>query len=437
MAAAERIEVAPRPTRPAGNLRWWIGLLLGFGILINYFDRVNLSVAHPDLTRQFGVNDIQYGYLLSGFAWTYALLQIPGGMLLDRIGIVWIGRIGPFLWSIACFWTALANNYVHLFASRLLLGVAETPAFPVSSKATGYWFPLKERGLATSLFDAAAKFSNVIGVPIVAAIAYYWGWRMMFVVTACFSLLYFALFTIFYRNPSEDKRLSAEERRYIREGGAQPEGTSTTKGASLGYLLSNAKVWGLTIGFAAYGYSFYLFLTWLPSYLVKTQHWDILKSGLYTAIPWAVATITDLVVGGWLVDHLISRGIDQTRVRKGLLVLGMILGLAIIGATTTKNPTVAIVWISIALGGLAFSAPIGWSIPAIIAPKGSVGTVGSIMNFFNNVMGIAAPIVTGYIVGETQSFTNAFLTAAGVLIVGIFAYVVILGKIEPIPEPAA
>jgi dipeptide/tripeptide permease len=96
---------------------------------------------------------------------------------------------------------------------------------------------------------------------------------------------------------------------------------------------------------------------------------------------------------------------------------------------------VAIIYISIALGGLAFSAPIGWSIPALIAPKGSVGTVGSIMNFVNNVMGIAAPIVTGYIVGETQSFTNAFLTAAAVLLVGIFAYVVILGKIEPIPEP--
>jgi sugar phosphate permease len=428
------IPLTPR-ARPHGNVRWLIGLLLGFGILINYFDRVNLSVAHPDLTKDFGLNDIQYGYLLSGFAWTYAALQIPGGVLLDRLGILWLGRIGPVLWSIACFWTAIANSFTHIFASRLLLGVAETPAFPVSSKATGYWFPKNERGLATSLFDAAAKFSNVIGVPIVAAIAFYWGWRMMFVFTAVLSLIYFALFVIFYQNPSVDKRLSPEERRYIQEGGGQPEGAPTTKGASLGYLLRNAKVWGLTIGFAAYGYSFYLFLTWLPSYLIKTQHWDVLKSGLYTAIPWGVATITDLVIGGWLVDYLIARGFEQTKVRKTLIVLGMILGLAIVGATTTKDPAIAIIYISVALGGLAFSAPIGWSIPALIAPKGSVGTVGSIMNFFNNVMGIAAPIVTGYIVGETQSFTNAFLTAAAVLLVGIFAYVVILGKIEPIPEP--
>jgi ACS family D-galactonate transporter-like MFS transporter len=114
----------------------------------------------------------------------------------------------------------------------------------------------------------------------------------------------------------------------------------------------------------------------------------------------------------------------------------MLLGLAVAVAATTNNPTIALMWISIALGGLAFSAPIGWSLPAIIAPKGSVGTVGGIMNFFNNVMGIAAPIVTGYIVGGTQSFSAAFLTAAGVLVVGILSYIFLLGKIEPIPEPA-
>ena len=424
-------------TCPHTNLRWGIALLLGIGILVNYFDRVNLSVAHPALTKDFGIDDIAFGYLLSGYAWTYAILQIPIGVVLDRYGVIGIGRAGAFFWSIACFITAAASGFWHILVSRLILGIAETPAFPVSSKATGYWFPLNERGLATSLFDAAAKFSNVIGVPLVATIAFYFGWRMMFVATGLFSLLYFALFYVYYRNPSEDKRLDPAERSYIVEGGAQPEGTASAGGgATLGYLLRQAKVWGLTIGFSAYGYSFYLFLTWLPSYLVKTQHWDILKSGLYTAIPWAVATVTDLVIGGWLVDYLIQKGHEPTRVRKTLLlVTGMLMGLAIVGATTTTDPNVATVYISIALGGLAFSAPIGWSIPAIIAPRGSVGTVGGIMNFFNNVMGIVAPIVTGYIVGTTQSFSNAFLTAGAVLVVGIVGYVFVLGKIEPIPEP--
>ena len=137
----------------------------------------------------------------------------------------------------------------------------------------------------------------------------------------------------------------------------------------LGYLLCNRKVWGLTIGFAAYGYSFYLFLTWLPNYLVETMHMSILKSAGFSAIPWICATIADLVAGGSLIDHLIARGYDETPVRKTVLVLGMLLGLAVFGATLTTSPVWAVVWISIALSGLAAAAPVGWSIPSLIAPR--------------------------------------------------------------------
>jgi ACS family D-galactonate transporter-like MFS transporter len=426
------------PAERVTNLRWGIAVLLGIGVLINYFDRVNLTVAGPSLRTEFGINDVQFGYLLSGFAWTYAILQIPVGVFLDRYGVVFIGRVTTLLWSIASGLTALATGFGTIFASRLLLGVAETPTFPNNSKATGYWFPIKERGLATAIFDSAAKLATGIGIPMVSVILYYSGWRMTFVVTAILSLLFFGAFYLFYRNPSEDKRLTHAEREYIKEGGAQPEGLTTASnvGAALGYLLGQRKVWGLTIGFAAYGYSFYLLLTWLPGYLVKTYHMDIIKSGGYAMVPWIVAAIADLIVGGWLVDYLIKRGNEPTRVRKTIIVIGMLMGLTIIGAVTTTNPNVAIFWITIALTGLACTAPIGWSIPSLIAPKGSVGSIGGIMNFFNNVMGILAPIVTGYIVGATNSFTNAFITAAIVLLIGIASYVWVLGRIEPIPDPA-
>jgi ACS family D-galactonate transporter-like MFS transporter len=202
----------------------------------------------------------------------------------------------------------------------------------------------------------------------------------------------------------------------------------------LGYLLSTRKIWGLTIGFAAYGYSFALFLTWLPGYLVHELHMSILGSAEYTAIPWGVATVTDLVIGGWLIDHLIRRGNDETRVRKTVLVLGMLLGLAVFGAAFTTEPALAILWISIALAGLAAAAPVGWSIPSLIAPKGGAATVGGIMNFVNNLMGAVAPLATGFIVGVTGSFNGAFLVAGLALLVGIFAYVVLLGRIEPIPD---
>lgn len=416
--------------------RWVMGVLLGVGVLINYFDRINLSVAAPQLKAAFDLSPAEMGLLFSAFFWPYALLQVPAGIVLDRFGVTRLGRWGAFLWAMASAVTAFASGFGGIFAARAMLGIAEAPGFPVSSKATGYWFPRKERALATAIFDAAAKFSNVIGVPLVAVVVVGMGWRWGFGVTALLSFAYFVAFYFIYRDPSQDAKLSQAEHRYIVEGGATPEGASSASAFSmLGYLLKKAKVWGLTIGFAAYGYSFYLFLTWLPGYLVQTMHMSILKSAGFAAIPWAVATVADLLVGGWLIDHLIARGHDETRVRKGVLVCGMVLGLAVFGATMTTNPLWAIVWISIALGGLASAAPVGWSLPSLIAPKGGVGTIGGIMNFVNNLMGVAAPVVTGYIVGATNSFANAFLIAGVILVVGIISFVFVMGRIEPIAEP--
>ncbi|HKT64168.1 MFS transporter [Burkholderia sp. 22313] len=418
------------------NRRWGIGLLLGIGVLINYFDRINLSVAAPQLKEAFNLTPGELGLLFSAFFWPYALLQVPAGIVLDRFGVTRIGRAGAFLWGLASAVTAFASGFGGIFAARAMLGIAEAPGFPVSSKATGYWFPRGERALATAIFDAAAKFSNVIGVPLVAVVVVNLGWRWGFGVTALLSLAYFVAFYVVYRDPSKDTKLSAAERHYIQSGGATPEGTSSASVfAMLGYLMKKPKIWGLTIGFAAYGYSFYLFLTWLPGYLVQTMHMSILKSAGFAAIPWAVATLTDLVVGGWLIDHLIARGKDETRVRKAVLVIGMMFGLAVFGATQTTNPVWAIFWISVALGGLAAAAPVGWSLPSLIAPKGGVGTVGGIMNFANNLMGVAAPVVTGFIVGATNSFTNAFLIAGVILVVGIVSFVFVMGRIEPIAEP--
>jgi len=418
------------------RLRWRIGGLIGVGVLINYFDRISISVAGPQLQQAFGLDSTDLGLLFSAFFWSYALLQIPAGLILDRFGVTRVGRVCALLWGVASLASACATGFVGLFAARMLLGIAEAPSFPANAKATGFWFPRTERAMSTALFDAAAKFSNVIGVPLVALAVVHLGWRWGFGLVALMSLGYFVAFYVMYRDPSRHEKLTKEEHAYITANGATPEGElSANPAGMLGYLLKQRKVWGLSIGFAAYGYCFYLFLTWLPGYLVQTMHMSIIKSASFAAIPWACATLSDLLVGGWLIDHLIAKGHDETRVRKGVLLAGMLLGLAVFGATTTTDPVIAISWISIALSGLAAAAPVGWSLPSLIAPRGCTGTVGSIMNFANNMMGAIAPIVTGYIVGQTHSFTNAFMVAGLVLIVGVAAFVFLLGRIEPVPEP--
>ena len=432
-------DLAPAPPRGAAipRLRWRIGALLGVGVLINYFDRISLSVAAPQLQQELSLAPEQLGLLFSAFFWSYALLQIPSGVLLDRFGVTRIGRATALLWGIASTLTALAGGFAGIFAARLLLGIAEAPSFPANAKATGHWFPRTERALSTALFDAAAKFSNVVGVPLVALATVTFGWRWGFALVAALSFGYFVAYWRIYRDPSEHPRLSSAERDYIEAHGAVPEGREGAGAAGmLGYLLQRRKVWGLTVGFAAYGYCFYMFLTWLPSYLVQTMHMSVLQSAGYSAIPWLCATVSDLVVGGWLIDRLIARGHDETRVRRSVLLIGMAAGLAVLGATTTSDPVIAVAWISVALSGLAAAAPVGWSLPSLIAPPGGVGTVGGIMNFANNMMGAAAPIVTGYVVGSTQAFTNAFVVAGAVLLVGIASFVFLLGRIEPLPGPA-
>jgi sugar phosphate permease len=417
--------------------RWRIAFLLAFGVLVNFFDRINLSVSRDALHDSFGLSLVAFGYLSSAFSWTYALMQMPCGVLLDWLGVRRVGRISAFLWSLASFAAAVAPGLGWFFGARLLLGVSESPTFPANAKALGYWFTREERSLATAFTDAAAKFSSAIGVPLIGLLLFYFGWRWSFAATGFISFIYFVLFYIIYRNPSEDEGLSAVELQFILRGGAQEEDrVKASSGSSLGYLLRKRKVYGLALGWGAYNYTFFLLLTWLPSYLSVSLHVDLLHSFFYTSVPWLFATCTDLLVGGWLVDALIQRGYDANRVRQTVLVAGMAFGLAIFGAASARTPAGALVWISLALGGLAAAAPVAWTVPSLISPRESVGTLAGAVNFCGQIAAISAPIVTGYIVSRTRSFAAAFVTATVILLLGIVGYVFLLGRIEAIPEPS-
>ena len=421
---------------PMGGRRWTIAALLGAGVMVNYFDRINISVAAPPIAKELGLNALDIGFLFSAFAWSYALLQIPAGLMLDRFGVKWVGRVGILLWGVASLVTAFARGFAGIFAARVLLGVVEAPSYSMNAKATGYWFPRAERGLATAVFDGAGKFSNVIGVPLVALAITWFGWRGAFVSTAVLSFAFLAVFWAIYREPSEDARLDPAERAYIAAGGASPEGRPPVPlGAMLLYALTRRKVWGLTLGFAAYGYCFSMFVNWLPGYLVATMHMSVLKSATFTVIPWSCATVADVVCGGWLIDWLIRRGHDETVVRKTILIAGMVTGTAVFGTAFTSNTGWALVWVTISLCGLATAAPAGWAIPALIAPRGGTGTIGSIMNCVNATMGVISPIVTGAIVAASGSFSGAFLVAGTVLAFGIACYAFLLGRIQPVPDP--
>lgn len=425
--------------RTVGRFRWQIGGLLGVGMFVNYIDRVNLSVATPAIMEDFGISAAQMGVVASAFLWTYALLQMPIGTIIDKIGVPWVNRVGVFLWAVASFASAAAGGLGMLIVARLLLGVGEAPTVPAGWKAIGQWFPKQERGTATAIFDGCAKISNVIGIPVMAFLVSTFSWHAAFLFTGVLSIAYLIAWWLLYRSPSQavaDGKMSAEEHAYLKAGDAEDE-VNVAAGSlrGVGYLLRRRKTWGLALGYASYTYAYYVLLTWLPGYLKQEFGVNLLQGGLYSMIPWLVAVIAQFLIAGLLMDAWVARTGQVTKVRRIVLVVSMLAALSVTGAAYVDTIAPAIVFISIGAAGLAVSVPAGASIVSLVAPEGFTGTLGGIVNFIANLIGIAAPIVTGMVVDRTGSFAGAFIVTGVVLVAGIVCYTVVLGRMDRMAAP--
>ncbi|WP_138413360.1 MFS transporter [Sinomonas gamaensis] len=428
------------PARPRGKARWSIALLMGFGILINYVDRLSISVTQKPLTEDFGLTATEFGVLSSAFLWSYAIMQIPSGMLLDRFGVKRVWGASAVLWTVASVLTAIASGAWVIIIARVLLGVAEAPAFPGAMKATGQWFPRHERGLCTAIFDSGTRLANVLGLPLIAFTVSTWGWREAFWLQAVLSVIFLAAFLWRYSGPKArfaKGRMTSEEYSYIVQGGASSEEVRPSSDwATVAYLLRQRKVWGLSLGLAGAGYVLWMLLTWLPGYMQTTMNQSVLQSGIYAAVPAFAMFVSELTIGGWWVDRVIGRGANADKVRKGVLVVGMIIALFTVGAAFSDNPVSAIIWIAIGSAGIALVYVTSNSLPALIAPEGSAGSLAAIVNCVNLLAGVAAPIITGLIVDVTGHFVYAFFIGGIALVGGLASYLLLMGKIEPIPARA-
>jgi ACS family D-galactonate transporter-like MFS transporter len=410
------------------HYRWAIGLLLAVGVLVNYFDRVNLSVSHDALVKSFNITPAAFGQLSAAYSWTYAACQLPTGMLLDNFGVRKVSLISIFIWGLASIGAAFAPSVLLFFAARLLLGIGEAPTFPASAKAVGGWFPAYERSFATAMFDSTAKLANAVGVPLLGLLLLQFGWRWSFGFTALLSFAYLGVFALVYREPHRFSIRNIVRR----DSGPGDFELMLAPPIPLSRLLRERKVLGAAIGSGAYNYVFYLLLTWLPTYLTQTQHITLRQSFLFTGAPWLVAACCGLLIGGALVDLLIKRGFDASSVRRTVLIAGTCCGLGIAGAAFAHSITSALIWITIAIGGLSAASPVLWSLPTLLVPSSSSGRVGGIMNFSNQISAIAAPILTGWVVERTGSYLWAFVIPTVYLLVGIVAYVTMLRRVEVI-----
>jgi ACS family D-galactonate transporter-like MFS transporter len=403
------------------------------GLTVNYVDRANLSVALPQMSKELHFGAGVEGVVLAAFFASYAIFQLPAGHFVDRLGARVVYSIAGIWWSLFTAATALAGSFAALLGFRLALGAGEAGGYPSSAKAVSEWFPLRERAFATSIYDSGARAGTALALPIVTALIAWLGWRASFAITGALGLVWVVAWWLFYRSPREHGKVSSSELEYIEQGGAR--GTDEPK-SDLRWrdLFRYRTVLGMMLGFFCLNYVIYFFITWFPSYLVDARGFDLLKLGVFGLIP-ALVAIPGGWIGGLVSDGLIRRGKSATVARKVPLVGGMTCASVIALAVIVPSAAMALALLSVCYACLTFAAASVWSLPADVAPTPAhVASIGGIQNFASNLAGVLGATTTGALVATTGGSYVTALVLSGVLcLVGAFSYLVIVGRVEPLP----
>ncbi len=414
------------------RIRWLMIAFCFFAIAINYIDRINLAIAAPHIKRDLGLDDTSMGLILGAFFWTYALMQIPAGRMIDRLGARMGLAIAVGWWSLFTVFTAFGRGFTSIFAFRLMLGLGESGGYPGCAKVVYSWFAKKERATASGIFDAGPRAGSAIALPLVAWLIGTWGWETSFVVTGGLGLVWVAIWMLFYREPEEIKGLDPVQRENLLADRSVQVVDKSEK-VNIPGLFRYRTVWGMMIGFFCMNFATYFFVTWFPTYLTMAHGFSLKELGTLGAIP-ALMGIPGSLLGGLCSDWMYRKGFSLTTARKTCLIAGMLLSSVIAFAAFTNSMPVILTLFSLTYAGLAFTAANIWTLPADVAPgPGYVGTLSGIQNFAGNLAGIVTPSFTGLMLSLSHgSFVVPLLVAGGICLLGAFNFMFIMGKVEPL-----
>ena len=291
--------------------RWYILILISLMYLITYLDRVNISTAAPVISKEFGFDKITMGVIFSAFVWAYALFQVPGGWVSDRFGPRKVLTTIVAYWSVMTAATAIATGATSFIVLRFLFGVGEGGAFPGATRAMQMWYPKHERGFVQGITHSASRLGAAIAPPLVVLIITTLGWRSVFYICGAVGLVWSVLWYFAYRDLPEDHVLvNADELKYIRGTDAQGNAISvkTDKKPSVpwGTMLRSPNMWAIMCAYFTYVYCLWIFLSWLPSYLVEFRHFTLIKVGLFASLPLWAGVVGD-TVGGLATDWLLAK----------------------------------------------------------------------------------------------------------------------------------
>ena len=408
------------------KMRWVVIFLAFLAIAINYIDRANLAVAAPQIEKALNIGPAEMGFILSGFFWTYAFMQMPFGWFVDRVGARIALPLAVGWWSVFTALTAVTTSVAGMFGCRLMLGIGEAGAYPSCAKLVSQWFTKEQRAFATSIFDSGSRVGSALSIPVVAFIISSFGWEASFVITGVLGLVWVLGWFVIYRNKSKGDLTGETD-------AAPVQAVAPKHKVSWASLFKYRTLWGMMLGFFCLNFVIYFFITWFPSYLVQAHGFSLKSLGTLGTIP-ALMSIPGGWLGGVVSDSLFKRGWSLTAARKTCMVGGMLMSSVITLCAFVENIYLMLAFFGIAYASLAFAAASIWSLPSDVAPTPDhVASIGGIQNFASNLAGIVITTFTGVMLAITKgSFVIPLCVAGGFCFLGAFSYLVIVDKIEPL-----
>ena len=402
------------------GLRWWIVSLIFLATLINYIDRLTISVLAPVITRELGLSNTEFGGVVTWFLLAYTISQGVSGKLYDRVGTRLGFTFSIVTWSAAAAAHAFARGLASLSALRFVLGFGEAGNWPGAAKAVAEWFPVRQRAFGMALFNSGAAIGSIVAPPLIIWLQLRYGWQTTFLVTGALGFVWLALWLVFYETPDRHRWITDEERALIKEapeveGGAEEAKAATAESDAAPRwreLLRHRQVWAIVVARFFTDPVWWLYITWLPLYLSRARGFSLKEIGMFAWVPYVAADAGSLL-GGWASGYLISRGWSVDRARKTVIAVAGLLMPAGIFAAFAESPFVALALIALVLFGFQVWINNVQTLPSDFFPRRAVGSVAGLGGTGAGVGAMLFTLGTGWVV-DHFSYVPV-LVAAGLL----------------------
>jgi ACS family hexuronate transporter-like MFS transporter len=409
------------------GLRFWIAGLIFLATLINFLDRLTISILAPVITTQLKLTNLQFASITTWFLVAYTASQGLSGKLYDRIGARRGFTLSILIWSLAACAHAFARGFVSLSCFRFILGLGEAGNWPGAAKVIAEWFPRRQRALGMGIFNSGVCIGSIIAPPLIVWLQLTFGWQTVFLATGALGFIWLALWLLFYESPDRHEAITAEEYSLIKEG----QVTLPTKSSvSWLHLLKFRQTWGIVLSRFLTDPVWWLYITWLPLYLYNARGFDLKKIGMFAWVPFITADAGSLL-GGWLSGHLIGKGWSTDSARKTVVVLGAISMTAGIPAALTNNPMIALGFISLVTFGFQSWINNVQTLPSDFFSEDSVASVAGLGGVGAGIGAILYVLTTGWVV-DHFSYTPILIIASFLPLLGTAVLFVLCGTIRPL-----